>query len=308
MINAKLKKTELVTQYKKFYYIADDADVTEDMILSHWELEKQLRITLLESTPERRWEAFDDAYSKLYHELAWLNEHTSSGDDHGAQASLWHDVIGDAPQKIYEVGSGKGELITYLAKQGFDCTATEITRERGEKWSADVQNLRWDNSDGIHLSEFTSPNTYDVVLSNQVIEHMHPEDVATHFDHVNKLLKKGGRYIFSTPHLVDGPSDVSRVFGCGELKGMHLKEYNYAELASFSTQANLTPKAVWRLPNAVRSRLETKTITSSMYLSYLKWCERFLLATRKHRRRVQFAKLSRFFFFTGNVMMVATKD
>lgn len=225
---------ELINRYKASYGIATDAVVTEEMILAHWELEKELRKVLLESAPDDRWEVFERSYSKLYSELDWLNR---LGSDHNAQDSLaaiyghWSHLIGSPPMKIYEVGSGKGELIEYLANCGFECKATEITKERGDKWVSPHPNLTWGISDGIHLDQFEPTNFYDVVISNQVIEHTHPDDLFDHFKGVFAILSNKGRYIFSTPHASVGPSDISRVFRHDRPMGMHLKEYTYREVA-----------------------------------------------------------------------------
>jgi SAM-dependent methyltransferase len=71
---------------------------------------------------------------------------------------------------------------------------------------------------------------YDRVLSDQVIEHLHPGDLGMHVESVRRLLRPGGRYIVCCPHVYAGPADVSRVFGCDEAAGLHLKEYKWREL------------------------------------------------------------------------------
>ena len=60
---------ELINHYKSNYQISDNIDISEEMILRHWELEKRLRKQLLKSTPENRWGTFDRYYSTLYSEL-----------------------------------------------------------------------------------------------------------------------------------------------------------------------------------------------------------------------------------------------
>jgi SAM-dependent methyltransferase len=91
-------------------------------------------------------------------------------------------------------------------------------------------NITWANTDGIHLGKFEYKNSYDFVISNVVIEHIHPDDLAHHFKGAYEILAKGGKYIFSTPHKFYGPTDISNVFGMEKPKGMHLKEYMVFEL------------------------------------------------------------------------------
>ena len=73
-------------------------------------------------------------------------------------------------------------------------------------------------------------NSTDVVFSDQLIEHLHPEDVEFHFRLVRKILRPQGVYVFRTPHRFSGPHDVSRYFS-DEAEGFHLKEWTYSEIA-----------------------------------------------------------------------------
>jgi len=236
---------ELIARYKATYFIPAEAPITEQMILFHWRLEKQLTRDLLCSTPQNRWETFDRSYTRLYSELEWMNRfagesNTAVGESHYDQ-ERWRLAIGPPPQTIYEIGSGKGELITYLARQGYICNATEVTCERGEKLSdSSVPNLSWSISDGVHLGSFEDAASYDVVISDQVLEHLHPDDLGVHLRGVHQILKPGGRYIFRTPHRFSGPHDVSRVFKCDRPLGMHLKEYTYREFVAALRQAGFT--------------------------------------------------------------------
>jgi len=223
--------SELIERYKNNYCIAPDAPISEEMILRHWELEKELTQKLLESTPENRFEVFEECYSKLYSELIWLNEYVKknipySTMDRGFR--IWLTLIGaPSTQRIYEVGSGKAELISFLARNGYSCVATEITRERGKKYSE--ENVTWQNSDGVHFGTFEQHGSYDVVISDQVIEHVHPDDTQDHFRGVHEILKPNGKYIFRVPHRFTGPHDVSKVFKCEKALGMHLREMTFHE-------------------------------------------------------------------------------
>ncbi len=107
------------------------------MVLSHWELEKDLTKELLESNSENRWEVFERAYTSLYSKLQLQNSllqesrATVQKKDENFDEDkyeTWIEMIGSPPKKIYEIGSGKGEMITYFAKSGFECKATEITK------------------------------------------------------------------------------------------------------------------------------------------------------------------------------------
>ncbi len=82
--------------------------------------------------------------------------------------------------------------------------------------------------DGYNLDEIES-NSIDIVFSDQLIEHFHPENTKLHFELVHRILKPGGKYIFRTPHALTGPHDISRYFS-DEPEGFHLKEWIYIEI------------------------------------------------------------------------------
>jgi len=131
-------------------------------------------------------------------------------------------------------------LLKYLDNIGFQCTATEITKERGLKYLNESKTIEIKPTDGINLTNFERNSSYDIVISDQVIEHFHPDDIITHFKEVYSILTLGGKYIFSTPHKYTGPHDISLVFKSKQCQGMHLKEYTYKELISVAKLSGFT--------------------------------------------------------------------
>lgn len=303
---------ELIMRYKLNYSIPEEVDISEDMILRHWELEKSLTKQLLASTDENRWETFDSCYSKLYSELWWINKF--SGISHALTPAklfgIWPILIGKVPKKIYEIGSGKGELISYLASIGYNCKGTEITQERGKIHVSDCSNLSWGISDGIHLNKFVNTETYDVVISNQVIEHIHPDDLIKHFLGVKSILKDEGRYIFTTPNKLEGPSDISKVFKCDKPMGMHLKEYSNKEIKKLLYNSGYDKIfAVLRYPQ-ILSQLFGITIkpkVSKFYFSYLCLIESVLTLIPKQAYRRKAASFARLILFRSSIIVAQKK-
>jgi len=303
---------ELIKRYKANYGIPVDSVITEEMILKHWELEKHLRKELLESTPDNRWEVFERCYSKLYGELGWLTQlsHTERNEPPSVVYGNWIDVIGPPPMQVYEVGSGKAELIRYLASCGFECKTAEITPERGEKWVSPHPNLSWGVSDGVHLDRFEPTDFYDVVISINVIEHLHPDDLFDHSRGVFSVLSSGGRYIFATPHVSAGPSDISRVFRRDTPMGMHLKEYTYCEIARLLKQAGFKHiHSILRSPMKVRRLFggHMKAKVSSSHMAYLCVVEKLIRALPTQELRRKASRASKLILFAPNIMVVAKK-
>jgi hypothetical protein len=101
------------------------------------------------------------------------------------------------------------------------------------------------------------------VISNQLIEHLHPDDIDTHMRAARVLLKPGGRYTFATPHRLTGPHDVSKVFGLDAPAGMHLREYTNLELARSLRRAGFR-----RIRSIMYSpRLSPRPIPSRVHLA-----------------------------------------
>ncbi len=82
-------------------------------------------------------------------------------------------------------------------------------------------------SDGVSIP--VPPKTIDLAFSDQLLEHLHPDDAVEHLQNVYEALKPGGHYFCSTPNRLRGPCDVSRYFDT-IATGFHLKEYTYGEV------------------------------------------------------------------------------
>jgi len=76
------------------------------------------------------------------------------------------------------------------------------------------------------------PESIDVAYSNQVIEHLHPEDAALQVASILRALKPGGCYVCVTPNRLNGPHDISMFFDT-VASGLHMKEYTYREMDRF---------------------------------------------------------------------------
>lgn len=235
-----MNDAELVARYEANYGLSG---VTPDQPRRHLALERALTQKLLESTPEDRWEVFETCYDELYAGLPWL-----AGTGGQTDADRWGRLVGREPAEVYEVGSGAGALARELRRLGHAVEATDVSRHRGDR--TDEAGVRWTSTDGVHLDRFAQGAPYDLIVSDQLIEHLHPDDVADHFAGARAILRpEVGRYILRTPSSVNGPHDVSRVFKLEQPIGMHLREYTVGELAGLLRSAGFrTVQVVVPLP------------------------------------------------------------
>lgn len=221
----------IIETYRKNMGLREDLLLTESMIEKHRTLETELVKRILLSDPSSRNQIIRESYDTLFNELPWLVH--SRNVVRRRTILFWklfrYSKLIGKNKKVLEVGCGEGDLIWALSQMGNKCIGSDISEER--LWSVLKQNnhnLEWQIMDGVKVN--LQDNEFDVVISSNVVEHFHPDDLLEHFLSVHRLLKKGGVYLFDTPNRLTGPHDIREVFGDENVLGMHLKEYTYAEL------------------------------------------------------------------------------
>lgn len=124
-----------------------------------------------------------------------------------------------------EVGAGDCALSERVAMEANAVHAVDISfSARTRELPANVQLVV---TDGRTID--VPPESVDVAFSDQLMEHLHPEDAAAQLRNVHRALKSGGVYVCVTPNRVYGPSDISAFFD-DEARGFHLKEYSLDEI------------------------------------------------------------------------------
>lgn len=79
----------------------------------------------------------------------------------------------------------------------------------------------------------------DVAFSNQLMEHLHPEDAVDQLAGIHRSLAPGGAYLCITPNRLYGPRDVSAHFD-EVATGLHLREYAARELRALMLAAGFS--------------------------------------------------------------------
>lgn len=144
--------------------------------------------------------------------------------------------------------------------------------------------------DGYRLEEI-SKDYIDTIFSDQLIEHFHPEDTELHFNLCQYILKRGGRYVFRTPHLFSGPHDVS-VFFSDEPQCFHLKEWTYSEIGPLLKRTEFSEYYALRMVKGRPIRLP--------YI-YFVACEKMLVLLPRKIKKFLSSKL------LGPIVVVAIK-
>lgn len=151
-----------------------------------------------------------------------------------------------------EIGSGTGGFADAVGTlvstvTTLDVASAEIKRARNEEnersRDREIESDHLITSSLVHLffngiTAELQNNHFNLAYSNQVLEHIHPDDIDAHFAMVADSLTTGGRYIVITPHRYGGPHDASRGFA-RVAEGLHLHEYTYMELGRLAARHQL---------------------------------------------------------------------
>lgn len=259
--------SEILSRYRRHYAIPESVELTEDHLRQHLIVELEVTRELLASSPEDRAEIFARGYARIYEELWWFNVAEDAAGVAAVDIRPWVAMIGP-PCRVYEVGSGQGALARALAAAGYEVTASDISPERGGDREAE-DGVTWAETDGVHLDRFAEPGSFDAVISDQVVEHLHPDDLVPHLRGAHALLRPGGVYAFRTPHGPTGPYDSGLAFGFDSPLATHLKEYTFAERVAALREAGYA-KVLAEQPRRGGSR------PSARYAEYLVFAERQL--------------------------------
>jgi SAM-dependent methyltransferase len=200
-----------------------------ERLVAHYEVERELAQRLRDSTADERAHLYAEVYDELFrrvpdHPMLTRDVEARTART-AAQLRLLRPFL--RPDVTFlEIGAGDCSLCVEVAKHVKSVLAVEVSSEiTGEvRAPANFSLLR---SNGLEIP--IDPGTIDLAYSDQLMEHLHPEDAAAQLADIHAALRPGGVYVFVTPNRLTGPHDISKYFEA-EARGLHLKEYTLAEL------------------------------------------------------------------------------
>ena len=252
-----------------------------DLIRHHYDVETELAAKLRNASKDERRAGL---YASIYRERLeripshplLLRAHDETATAHAVEAQLGLLEKWLRPDMDFlEVGPGDCTLAVAVASSVRNVYAVDVT----DALLDDAEyppNFRFIASDGVTVS--VPEGTIHLAYSNQVLEHLHPDDARDQLVAIWKALAPGGRFICITPNRLSGPWDISRQFD-DVARGLHLREYTLSELvdllrsvgfevhlfASYKGRhiATVVPErpvrvfesAIGRLPRDIRRRL-----------------------------------------------------
>jgi len=203
-----------------------------EQVKNHYLVEKSLAEKLKSSNREERKLIYATMYEELFskvpdHPRLTRRESKKLSEFAVKRKLTLLSKFLDKSHAFAEFAPGDCKLANEVAKKVKYAYGIDISDQRNPN-DKNAENFRLIVYDGYILNEIKD-KSLDIVYSNNLIEHFHPEDMKLHFQLVYRLLKKGGKYVFRTPHALTGPHDISQYFS-DEPECFHLKEWSYNEL------------------------------------------------------------------------------
>ena len=207
-------------------------DRTYKQVLNHYLVEKAIADKLKSASREERKVIYATMYDELFRQvpdhprLIRRKDERLTQIENESKLSLVRNFL-NASDIFVEFAPGDCRFAMEVARYVKRVYAVDISDQRDQTFAM-PRNFSLLIYDGYTLDKIHG-SSVDLVFSDQLIEHLHPEDTKLHFELVYHILKPGGKYVFRTPHAFMGPSDVSMFFS-RKPQGFHLKEWTYTEL------------------------------------------------------------------------------
>ena len=204
---------------------------TSARLRAHYQVEVELSNRLRDAPPAARRKLYGEVYDELFERVPDHPQLTRRAEP-SEQAAYAREQVELMRQFLPPGGSyveiGAGDCAAVRGVAGFAGIATAVEVSEAILPADLPENVRTAISDGVSVP--VEPASADLVYSNQLMEHLHPDDAAEQLRNIAAVLRPGGRYICITPNRLSGPHDISAAFD-DEPRGFHLREYTYRELA-----------------------------------------------------------------------------
>lgn len=215
------------------------ADRSDNRIVAHYAIERELAARLRAAPANERARVYGEVYDELFQRVP---DHPQLAID-PAQRDLevsqkLHFVSRFLDQRscLMEIGAGDCAFSLRAApmiRRGIVVDVSQIIVSAAQT----MPNLEVVISDGTSLP--VEPGSVDVAFSDQLMEHLHPDDALLQLTNVVRAVRPGGVYICITPNRVNGPHDISRNFDAVAM-GFHLREYTGREIQEMFLSAGFT--------------------------------------------------------------------
>ncbi len=206
----------------------------------HYALERELADRLRRAPRSERTGLYSEVYDELFRRLPHHPQLRATGAPKENRAN--DRLLGllrryFTPATVFmEIGPGDCALsirAAALVRQVYAVDVSEQITRGGRR----PENFKLVLSDG--CSTGVPDGSVDVAFSNQLMEHLHPDDATEQLQNIHRSLVPGGVYVCLTPNRLYGPHDISSFFD-DVATGFHLREYTARDLRALFRSAGFS--------------------------------------------------------------------
>lgn len=202
---------------------------SEDRLRYHYEIEKILADRLKSASKEMRIGLYTECYEELFRSVGDHPQLAKKFDNDAERVRrrlrLLRPLLG-CDATLLEIGAGDCRLSIAAAPHVRKVIPVDVAPAIMARNDL-PRNVEPCLSDGTSIP--VPAGSVDVAYSDQLMEHLHPDDALEQLRNIFIALKPGGRYLCITPNRLLGPHDVSRYFD-DVATGLHLREYTTGDL------------------------------------------------------------------------------
>ena len=195
---------------------------TADDLRHNFELERGLAARLKAASASERRFLYSAVYDEYFRQARNVGHTIDDAREIARQVRLATRFL-PKDGRYLEIGAGTCRVAAQIARSAQVVYAVEVS---AEVIPADA-GVEVVISDGVTIP--VPSKSVDLVFSNQLMEHLHPDDASEQVRNICTALVDGGRYVCITPNRLTGPHDASKHF-TDIAMGFHLHEYTFGEL------------------------------------------------------------------------------
>lgn len=212
----------------------------------HFDVERELARRIMDSDRFARKKLYTSVYDELFKRVVDHPQLQQKLDPLKRQRRIaWQvryiEKLVSDDSDFLEIGPGDCALSIAVSRFVRTVTAVDVSNEITRRNDL-PPNLCVVISDGTSIA--CADRSIDLAYSDQLMEHLHPEDAREQLDEVYRVLRPGGRYLVITPNRAIGPHDITKYFDIDAPQGLHLKEYTFAELDELLAAAGFAKRDV----------------------------------------------------------------
>lgn len=205
---------------------------SKESLLRHYKIESELAKKLSSAGSEERKSLYTEVYNEMFARVPdhpMLTEKSCDENLNNERELHFQYILPMLSSNInfLEIGPGDCKFSMRVSELVAKVFSVDVSDEIS-KLNNIPDNMEIIISDGVSIP--VGSNFIDIAYSNQLMEHLHPDDAYKQLENIYNVLRNGGKYLCITPNKYNGPHDISKYFS-DVAKGFHLKEYTYSDIS-----------------------------------------------------------------------------